>query len=258
MDASTCVALITGGTRGIGLGIAQALAKEKIKLVLWGRRPLESVEPILQELRCFTDVLYQSCDVSNLEEQEDRLNSICQQWGNIHILVNNAGMAPKVRADILDASPESFDEIIATNLRGPYFLTQKVARRMVASRQAGDTNRYVIVNISSISAYTASVNRGDYCISKSGIAMMTKLFAARLAEYDIPVYEVRPGIVKTDMTLAVQEKYGRLIQNGLTPIRRWVMPHDVGQAVLACVKGMIPMSTGQVIDVDGGFHLRIL
>ncbi len=252
-------ALITGGTRGIGLGIAEALAEQGFNLVLCGRRSPEDVQPVVTRLKEMgADVIYSVCDVSNLDDHEVLLQTAYDHFGDLNVLVNNAGVAPEVRADILEATPESFDRLIAINLRGPYFLTQKVARRMLEAKAKSPETSYAIINISSISAYTASPSRGDYCISKSGLAMMTKLFAARLAEAEIPVFEIRPGIVKTDMTAAVQEKYDRLIAEGITPIRKWIMPEDVGKAVAACATGMIPLSTGQVIDIDAGFHLHIL
>jgi NAD(P)-dependent dehydrogenase (short-subunit alcohol dehydrogenase family) len=170
------------------------------------------------------------------------------------LLVNNAGIAPSKRADILEASEESFDQLMNVNLKGPYFLTQLVARRMIDQKTAGK-----IINITSVSAYTASTNRGDYCISKAGLSMMTKLYAARLAQHGINVYEIRPGIIETDMTGPVKQKYDKLIfENDLTPIARWGTPLDVARAVVACASGSLPFSTGQVIDVDGGFHLRRL
>jgi NAD(P)-dependent dehydrogenase (short-subunit alcohol dehydrogenase family) len=174
-------------------------------------------------------------------------------------LVNNAGVAPLVRADLLETSEESFDRLMGINLRGPFFLTQSVALWMLEQQQAALPGYLPqIVNISSVSTYAASVNRGEYCIAKAGLAMMTKLFAARLAEHGIRVYEVRPGIIETDMTAGVRERYDRLIQDGLSPIRRWGNPEDVGRAVAAVAAGALPFSTGEVINVDGGFHLRIL
>jgi NAD(P)-dependent dehydrogenase (short-subunit alcohol dehydrogenase family) len=174
--------------------------------------------------------------------------------GPVDLLVNNAGVAPDVRADLLDATEESFDRVIGINLKGPYFLTQLVAQQMIATGVPGK-----IITISSVSAYAPSTNRGDYCLAKAGLAMMTKLYAARLAEHGITVYEVRPGIIATDMTGPVKAKYDRLIhEDGITPIRRWGQPEDVGKAVVAIAQGLLPFSTGQVIDVDGGFHIRTL
>jgi NAD(P)-dependent dehydrogenase (short-subunit alcohol dehydrogenase family) len=177
-------------------------------------------------------------------------------FGRVDLLVNNAGIAPSIRADLLEASEESFDRLINTNLKGPYFLTQLVARRMLEMHPIGSPR---IVNITSISAYAASINRGDYCVAKAGLAMMTQLFAARLAEHGINVYEIRPGIIETDMTGPVKAKYDKLIlQEGITPIRRWGRPDDVARAVVAVARDLLPFSTGEVINVDGGFHLRRL
>jgi len=182
--------------------------------------------------------------------------------GRLDLLVNNAGVAPAVRADILDATEESFDRLIHTNVRGPYFLTQQVARWMIERVEAQPAGapayRPKIVFISSISAYTASINRGDYCVSKAALAMLTPLYAARLAEHGINVYEIRPGVIRTDMTGPVKEKYDQLIEQGLTPIKRWGTPEDVGKAVAAIAQDLLPFSTGEVINVDGGFHLRRL
>jgi NAD(P)-dependent dehydrogenase (short-subunit alcohol dehydrogenase family) len=179
----------------------------------------------------------------------------------LDLLVNNAGVAPHVRADILDADEASFDRLIQINVKGPYFLTQQVARWMIEQRQAAGAEASYhpkIVTISSISAYTASVNRGDYCVAKAALSMLTPLYATRLAEYGINVYEIRPGIIATDMTAPVKEKYDKLIAGGLTPIQRWGTPGDVGKAVAAIAQDLLPFSTGEVINVDGGFHLRRL
>jgi NAD(P)-dependent dehydrogenase (short-subunit alcohol dehydrogenase family) len=192
-------------------------------------------------------------------EDADRLVAFTlETFGRIDLLVNNAGVAPKVRADLLEATPESYDEVLATNLRGPYFLTQTVAHRMIEMIRSGLVSSPRIVNISSLSVYTSSPSRGEYCISKAGVGMMTKLFADRLAEYGITVNEVQPGIVETDMTGPVRAKYDRLIAEGLTPIRRWGRPEDVGKAVAAVAAGYFDFTTGAVIPVDGGFHLRRL
>jgi NAD(P)-dependent dehydrogenase (short-subunit alcohol dehydrogenase family) len=184
-----------------------------------------------------------------------------EKFGRIDLLVNNAGVAPKVRADLLDAGEESFDRLFAINLKGPFFLTQLAAKQML--RQAPDEEgfRGRIVNITSISVYTASVNRGDYCMVKAGLAMMTKLFADRLAHDGINVYEIRPGVIATDMTGGVKEKYDKLIiqdERGITPIRRWGKPEDIGRAVRAIAEDRFPFSTGACFDVDGGFHLQRL
>ena len=189
------------------------------------------------------------------------VNTALENCGGIDLLVNNAGMAPRQRADLLEMGEAIYDEVMATNLKGPFFLTQRVARVMVEQlrTQAGQpATAPKIINIGSISAYASSTNRGEYCLSKAGVGMLTALFADRLAEDGILVYEVRPGIIATDMTAAVQEKYDRLIEGGLLPLRRWGQPEDVARAVVALAEGALPYSTGEVINVDGGFHLRRL
>lgn len=253
---SNPVALITGASRGIGQACAFALAKAGYDIAIAGvSEPKETMERVTATGRqAFSTI----SDVSQPDLHEPVLAAVRQRFGRLDALVNNAGIAPKVRADLLEATPESYDQVMAVNLRGPYFMTQKVARWMVEQKKARPQDRFCIINISSISAYTASVMRGEYCLSKAGMSMMTKLFAARLADAGICVFEIRPGVVMTDMTKVVKEKYDKLIAEGLTPIRQWVQPEDVGAAVAACATGQIPMSTGQAIDVDGGFHLRIL
>jgi NAD(P)-dependent dehydrogenase (short-subunit alcohol dehydrogenase family) len=183
-----------------------------------------------------------------------------ERFGQIGMLVNNAGIAPRQRVDLLEVSEQSYDEVLATNLKGPFFLSQRVAHIMLGQLNAATQTDYhpTIVNIGSISAYTSSLNRAEYCISKSGLAMMTTLFADRLADTGINVFEIRPGIIDTDMTSVAKLKYDALIAQGLTPIRRWGKPDDVGLAVAAIGEGLLPMSTGEVINVDGGFHLRRL
>jgi NAD(P)-dependent dehydrogenase (short-subunit alcohol dehydrogenase family) len=198
-------------------------------------------------------------DVSVAADRQRLVDEAYNAFGRLDLLVNNAGVGPDVRADILDAGEESFDRLIGINLKGPYFLTQLVARRMIAQLAEGSVVAPKIVIISSISAYTASTSRGDYCVAKAGLAMTAKLYAARLAEHGINVYEIRPGIVDTDMTGPVKARYDELImERGVTPIRRWGQPEDVGKAVVAVATDLLPFSTGQVIDVDGGFHLRTL
>ena len=236
------VALVTGGSRGIGRGIAQALAQEGFAVAICGRRPTCDLP----------EFFYCPCDVSDAAARAMLLEAIRQRFGRLDLLVNNAGIAPAARADILDATEESFAQLIRTNLQGPYFLTQAVARWMIAQKTG------CIINVSSISATVASVNRGDYCISKAGVAMATKLWAARLGEFNIPVYEVRPGIIRTDMTAGVTEKYNKLLAGGLAIQARWGQPADVGRAVAALARGDFPYSTGQVILVDGGLTMARL
>jgi NAD(P)-dependent dehydrogenase (short-subunit alcohol dehydrogenase family) len=250
------VALITGGSRGIGLGIAEHLARNGFDLAINGVRPAEAVTEPLAHLRGLgANVLYCQGDIASREDRINVLAAITNHFGRLHVLVNNAGVAPKERRDILDATEESFEYVLSTNLQGPYFLTQKVARWMIdQGRKRGDFTG-CIINISSVSATVASVNRGEYCIAKAGVSMATQLFAARLGEYGIPVYEVRPGIIKTDMTAGVTEKYDRLIDGGLTVQKRWGYPDDVGKAVAALARGDFPYSTGQIMMVDGGLTL---
>lgn len=230
-------ALVTGGTRGIGRSIAEKLRDEGWEVVVSCRTPRE-----IPGVRCV---------VADNSVPADRAR-LLEEAGDIDLLVNNAGIAPRVRADLLDMSEESMDEVLRTNLYGPFFLTQQAAKGMIA-RGSG-----IIVNISSMSAYTVSTNRGEYCVSKAGVSMMTQLFAARLAEYGIPVYEIRPGIIRTDMTSKVTKKYDRLIQNGLLPIARWGEPEDIAEAVSVLAEGRLRYSTGEVINVDGGFHIQRL
>lgn len=252
------VALITGGTRGIGLGIAQCLAREGFDLALCGRRTAAEVQATVDALRAAgADVLYIQADVADADARQRLVDAVKARFGRLHVLVNNAGVAPSARADILEATEESFDRVLGINLRGPYFLTQACANWMIQQKQADAAFRGSIVNISSVSATIVSVNRGEYCISKAGVGMATQLWAARLGEYDIPVYEVRPGVIKTDMTAAVQAKYDRLLADGLAVQRRWGTPEDVGKAVAALARGDFPYSTGQVIMVDGGVVPRL-
>jgi NAD(P)-dependent dehydrogenase (short-subunit alcohol dehydrogenase family) len=250
------VALITGGSRGIGLGIAEHLARNGFDLAINGVRPAEAVTgPIAQLRELGADVLYCPGDIASRGDRINMLAAITNYFGRLNVLVNNAGVAPKERRDILDATEESFEYVLSTNLQGPYFLTQKVANWMIdQGRKRGDFTG-CIINISSVSATVASVNRGEYCIAKAGVSMATQLFAARLGEYGIPVYEVRPGIIKTDMTAGVTEKYDRLIDGGLTVQKRWGYPDDVGKAVASLARGDFPYSTGQVLMVDGGLTL---
>jgi 3-oxoacyl-[acyl-carrier protein] reductase len=247
------VALVTGGARGIGLGISQCLAREGMNLAICGLRDEVAAAQSLTTLRGLdADVLYVQADVGDIHARQGLLAAVQKHFGRLHVLVNNAGMAPRVRADVLEASEEGFAEVLRTNLQGPFFLTQAAAKWMIAQKQAESTFLGCIVNISSISATVASVNRGDYCISKAGVAMATQLWAARLGEFDLPVYEVRPGVIRTDMTSGVAGKYDKLLAEGLALQSRWGQPDDVGRAVAALVRGDFPYSTGGVIMVDGG------
>ena len=256
------VALVTGAGRGIGRGIAVELAKLGYHLIINYAGNAEAAKECLQLVRqAGSDGITVRADVSLADDRDRLVVESLAVNGRIDLLVNNAGVAPVVRADLLEAGEESFDYLIDVNLKGPYFLTQRVARQMIDQVQAGEKSVFGpprIVTITSISAYTASINRGDYCVAKAGLAMMTKLFAARLAEHGIQVLEVRPGVIETDMTAGVKEKYDNLIAQGAWPIRRWGRPEDIGRAVAAIARGDFPYSTGEVINVDGGFHLRIL
>lgn len=253
------VALVTGGSRGIGLGIARALATEGFDLVINGRRPAADVADTLAEIEQLgAATLYCQADIGDLDDHRTMLAEIRDRFARLDVLVNNAGVAPDVRADLLDATPESFDRLIHINLRGPYFLTQAVAQWMIDQRPALDDYQPVIVNVSSVSATEASVNRGDYCISKAGVAMATQLWAARLGEFGIPVYEVRPGVIRTDMTAGVTDKYDKMIAEGLTVEPRWGTPDDIGRAVSVLASGRLTYATGAVLPIDGGLTLRRL
>jgi len=247
------VALITGGTRGIGLGIASELASKGYKLALNGMRPAGQVEDVLVNLReSGSEVIYCRGNVAEAADRDSMWKQIIEHFGSLNILVNNAGMGPRERMDILETSEASYHEVMNVNLTGPYFLTQLAAGHMIEQKGKDPGFNAAIINISSVSATLASVNRGEYCISKAGMSMMTQLFAVRLGEFDIPVYEVRPGIIETDMTSGVKDKYDRLIAEGLTIQKRWGLPEDVGRAVASLASGDLSYSTGQVIMVDGG------
>jgi 3-oxoacyl-[acyl-carrier protein] reductase len=250
------VALITGGTRGIGLGIAWALAKSGFDLALNGVRPAKDVEAVCDALRASgIRVIYLQGDISCEKDRRQLLQQTLLEFSQVHVLVNNAGVAPDVRADILEATESGFDKVLNINLKGPYFLTQLVARHMIAQKQQSPEVFHCIINVSSVSATVASVNRGDYCISKAGVAMSTRLWASRLGEFDIPVYEIQPGIIATDMTAGVKEKYDTLFREGLAVQARWGIPEDVGKVAAAMALGNLPYSTGQVVRVDGGLTL---
>ena len=256
------VSLVTGAGRGIGRGIAIELAKLGHNVVINYAGNAGAAEECLRLVReNGGDGATVQADVSVSADRGRLAQESISAYGRIDMLVNNAGVAPNVRADLLEAGEDSFDRLININLKGPYFLTQIVARRMIEQVRRGDVGAFGlprIVTVTSVSAYTASVNRGDYCVAKAGLAMMTALFAARLAEHGINVYEVRPGVIATDMTEGVKEKYDKMIEQGAWPIRRWGQPEDIGRAVAAIARGDFPYSTGEVFNVDGGFHLRTL
>src|SRR5882757_10118021 len=253
------VALITGGSRGIGFGIATSLAKNAYDIVISGRRGPEEVASSIRHLSSRQVACeYVVADVSSAADRERLLAAVERRFGRLDVLVNNAGIAPRARADILDATEESFDELIATNLKGPYFLTQLAARWMVRQRKADAGYRGCIINIGSISAIVSSANRGDYCISKAGVAMATTLWAVRLAEFGIDVYEIRPGIIATDMTNAVKAKYDARIADGLLLEQRWGTPEDIGKAAAMLARGDLPYASGSVLTLDGGLTVQRL
>jgi NAD(P)-dependent dehydrogenase (short-subunit alcohol dehydrogenase family) len=251
------VAIVTGASRGIGRAIAIELARLGFDLLL------NRAQPAPAETQNQVEALGARCefvsgDIGLAKNRKKIVDVAKNKFGRTDFLVNNAGVAPLKRMDILEATEESFDRVLGINLKGPYFLTQLVANWMIEQKKQYPARTYRIVNIGSISAYTSSPSRGEYCVSKAGVSMMTKLYADRLAEYNIGVFEISPGIVETDMTSAVKDKYDKLIAEGLTPIRRWGKPEDVAKAVVAIAEGRLDFSTGTVINVDGGFHLRRL
>jgi NAD(P)-dependent dehydrogenase (short-subunit alcohol dehydrogenase family) len=259
MKNSNKVALVTGGTRGIGLGIALRLAEDGFTLAISGRRKSEEVQSALKQVRAHSpESIYVQADNSQQQSRHELVSTLEEHFGRLDVLVNNAGIAPSIRADLLDATEASFDELINTNLKGPYFLTQSIAAWMIRQQEADPLAQRSIINIGSISATVASVNRGDYCISKAGIAMATKLWAVRLAQHGISVYEIRPGIMQTDMTKGVQEKYDSLIQGDLLLQKRWGTAEDVGKAVSLLARGELPYATGAVLIQDGGLTLERL
>jgi len=250
------VAFITGGSRGIGFGIALQLAQAGFDIAINGVRAEEEIAEAIKQLKTFSGkVIYCRGDVASAPDRARMINEIKGDYGHLHVLVNNAGVAPKERKDILEATEESFTRLLTTNLQGPYFLTQAAANWMIEQQRENPDFKGCIVNVSSVSATVASVQRGEYCVAKAGLSMATQLFAARLGEYNIPVYEVRPGIIRTDMTAGVTEKYDKLIAEGLTVQKRWGEANDVGKAVVALALDYFPYSTGQVLMVDGGLTI---
>jgi 3-oxoacyl-[acyl-carrier protein] reductase len=250
------VALITGGSRGIGFGIVQQLALKGFRIAFNGVRPDAEVMDTVDSIKALgAEVIYCQGNIAIAADRKRILQQVRDQFQQLNILVNNAGIAPRERKDILETTEQSYDEVMDTNLKGNYFLTQEAANWMIAQKKEDALFTGCIINISSISATVASVNRGEYCISKAGISMATQLFAVRLGEYDIPVYEVRPGIISTDMTAGVKEKYDKLIEQGLCVQPRWGQPDDVGKLVSAIALRNFPYSTGQVFMVDGGLTI---
>jgi 3-oxoacyl-[acyl-carrier protein] reductase len=256
------VALITGASRGIGRGIAIELARagtHDLAINYAGNeKAARETQAACNEAgsgKVRAEIV--QGDVSNTADRARTIEFVKEKFGRLDLLVNNAGITSPGRSDILEATEESFDTVLGINLRGPYFLTQTAAKLMIASQPIDGVQR-AVVNVSSISAFAVSTNRGDYCITKVGIGMMTKLYAVRLAEFGINVFEIQPGVIDTDMTGPVKEKYDRLFAQGLAPINRWGQPSDVGKCVVAIATGLFPYSTGQVFNVDGGFHIRAI
>lgn len=253
------VALVTGGSRGIGLAISQKLAESGYRIAFNGMREEKQVKDVLDQLKSTgQEAIYCRGDISKSSDRESILQKVRSHFGRLNVLVNNAGVAPKERMDPLEASEESYERVMRINLQGPYFLTQAAARWMVEQKQQDDNFSGSVITIGSISATVVSPNRGEYCISKAGLAMHNKIWAVRLAEFDIPVFEVRPGIILTDMTSGVKKKYDRLIGEGVTVQPRWGYPEDVGKAVQSLVQGDFLYSTGEVIMVDGGLSIQRL
>lgn len=252
-------AIVTGCSRGIGNVIASNLAKEGYAIAGIGNSPEEKISEQLDNIRQYQNgFLYVQGSVADSSKREKLLNDTLAQFGRVDLLVNNAGIAPPTRKDILEATEESYDMVMDVNLKAAFFMSQLCANAMINSMDQLTDYTPQLINISSMSAYTSSVSRGEYCISKAGLSMVTLLFADRLAEYGINVYELRPGIIDTEMTSKVKGKYDRMIAEGITPIKRWGKPQDIADAVLAITSGKLGFVTGQVINVDGGFHIRRL
>ncbi|MGV9198041.1 MAG: 3-ketoacyl-ACP reductase [Promethearchaeia archaeon] len=261
------VALITGSSHGIGKAILLKLATLGYRVVANGASTEYLPKVYIEELNNIygkkngdpqDKFLYIQADISSKSDRKKIVSRIKEKFGRIDVLVNNAGVAPKERKDILEATEESFEWVMSINLQGPYFLTQQIANWMISLKKQLDEFEPYLINISSLSSYASSPFRGEYCISKAGMTMMTRLYADRLAEYNIPVYEIQPGIIKTPMTEPVKEKYNKLFEEGITPLRRWGRPEDVAKAVSAIVQGLFPYSTGDIIHIDGGFHFHRL
>ncbi len=253
------VALITGGSRGIGLGISRSLINEGWSLAINGMRDKDKVRNMIDELRrSKADIIYVQGNVGDSEDRIRMINETLDHFGTLTALINNAGVAPKQRLDVLDTTEESYDHVMDINLKGAFFLSQLAAKAMIPNSVNSSSRHFSIINISSISATVASINRGEYCISKAGMSMMTQLFATRLSDQNINVYEIRPGIIATDMTGAVKEKYDKLISEGLTIQKRWGESEDIGRAVAALLRGNFAYSSGQCFMVDGGLTVNRL
>jgi 3-oxoacyl-[acyl-carrier protein] reductase len=255
----TRVALVTGADRGIGRSTTTLLAKHGWNIAINYHKDEAAAMVVMHLVKgAGTQGLLIQADISQPQDRERLISRTVEYFGRVDLLVNNAGIAPLKRVDLLETNEASYDEVMSVNLKGPFFLTQRVAVEMLKLIKEGIIHDPTIINIGSMSAYTSSINRAEYCISKAGLSMMTKLYADRLSHEGITVYEIQPGIIATDMTMSARDKYDKLIQEGLTPIRRWGQPEDVARAVLAIAEGSFSFSTGEVIHVDGGFHLRRL
>lgn len=253
------VAIVTGSSRGIGSAIAIALGHAGFAVVVNYARSTAAANEVVDRIRQGGgEAIAVAASVASSDQRRALLDQAQEAFGDLQLLVNNAGITSPGRADMLETTEQSWDSVFDTNLKGPFFLTQQAAHHMIAARRAGRIARGTIVNISSVSAFAVSTNRAEYCLTKAALQMMTGLFATRLADDNIYVYEVCPGIIATDMTAPVKEKYDRLIAQGLTPIRRWGQPEDVARAVVSLARGDFPFSTGECIHVDGGFHIRQL
>ncbi|MDR2114940.1 MAG: 3-ketoacyl-ACP reductase [Planctomycetaceae bacterium] len=259
METMMKTALVTGGLRGIGLGISKSLLAEGYMLALCGTREIERVGRELDELRSQSSdnqkVVYYCCDIGNRNDRRELVQKVRNDFRQLNLLVNNAGVTAKVRDDLLTMTEENYDWLMKINLQGPFFLTQEVVYWMIEQKRMNSDFFGSIINISSISATAASLNRGEYCISKAALSMTTRLWSLRLAEYGISVYEIRPGLIRSDMTSGVAEKYSKLIQDGFVPQQRWGLPEDVGRAVAMLARGDLAYSTGQVIMIDGGMMI---
>lgn len=253
------VAIITGSGRGIGRGIAVDLAQSHWQIVVTDVGSQDNQEETLNLVRSAgSDGLIIPGNITSVEDRNRLVNKTLEAYGKIDLLVNNAGIGPRVRMDMLEMPEESMREVMNVNLFGTFFLTQLIANHMIRLIHEEKMGKGKIINISSISAYTSSTSRAEYCVSKAAVSMSTTLFADRLAEEKINVYEIRPGIIRTPMTEIVKEKYDKLIAEGITPIKRWGEPEDIGKAIVAIAEDYFPFSTGQVFDVDGGFHIKRL
>ena len=257
--ANRPVAVVTGASRGIGRAIAVRMDNEGYGVIVNFHSNQGAANEVVREIEAVGgEAIAVQADIGLAADRERLVEQALARFGRIDVLVNNAGITSVGRKDLLEATEESWDTVFATNLKGPFFLAQRVAREMIGLIESKSISRGTIINVSSISAYAVSTNRADYCMAKAAMQTMTWLLADRLAEQKINVYEVCPGVIASDMTAPVKEKYDRLIADGMSPIRRWGQPEDVAAAVAMLASGQLPFSTGERINVDGGFHIRRL